>query len=221
LSIGEVVRGSTWLYLGALLFSFLGFFFWLIASLFVSPDIIGTAAVIVSLESLLITTFSLGMNVGLRKFIGETWGNKEFDKLSSYFTTSVFFTIITNLPVILILFTISFASIGAFGVGPVELHYVAILLTLGFLAPLLYSILNSVLYTKETAIADITLSALKLVVGVALLYFGYGLLGIIIAFIIGSITRGLILVIFTSKLLGSVSMNKNAIGNSPFIKYLS
>ena len=43
MSIGEVVRGSAWLYIGALFFSFLGFFFWLIASLFVNPDVIGNA----------------------------------------------------------------------------------------------------------------------------------------------------------------------------------
>jgi O-antigen/teichoic acid export membrane protein len=200
LSIGEVVRGSTWLYIGALFFSFLGFFFWLIASLFVSPDVIGTAAAIISLESLFITTFSLGMNVGIRRFIGSTWAAQELDKLSSYFTTSILFTIITNIPVILILFTISSASIGAFGVGPLELYYVAILLILGILAPLLYSILNSVLNTKETAIADIALSIMKLIVGIALLYLGYGFVGIFIAFIVGSAVRGVLLATFTARL---------------------
>jgi O-antigen/teichoic acid export membrane protein len=200
LSIGEVVRGSTWLYVAALFFSFLGFLFWLIASLFVSSDIIGTAAAIISLESLFLTTFSLGIHVGLRRFIGSTWSAKKYDKLSDYFTTSLLFSIFTNIPVIVILFLMSSYSLSALGVGPIDLYYVAILLILGFLTPLLYSILNSVLRTRETAISDILLSIVKLVVGMALLFLGYGLVGILVAFIVGSVVRGLLLAAFTARL---------------------
>ena len=94
----------------------------------------------------------------------------------------------------------SSSSLSALGVGPFDLYYVAILLLLGFLAPLLYSILNSVLRTRDTAIADILLSIVKLVVGIALLFLGYGLVGILIAFIVGSVVRGLLLATFTARL---------------------
>lgn len=218
LSIGEVVKSSTWLYIGALIFNFLGFFFWFIASLFVTPQTVGTASAVLAFESLLISVFSVGANVGLRRFIGQSWGDDDKDRLSLYFSSSIVIVLLLNIPVICLLFIGSVFEVGIVGLGFQEIFYVAILLMLGFWPPVIYSLLNSVLKTRTTAIADIVFSSGKLILAVILLYLGFDLAGILIAFIAGSVLRGVVLSLFAARLFRKNDISFHFRINTPFIK---
>jgi O-antigen/teichoic acid export membrane protein len=205
-SFGEIIKGSTWLYLGALVFNLLGFLFWLIASLFVSPDIIGSAAAVIAYEGLIISIFSIGINVGIRRFAGVCWGSKNHVQLKQYISTALVSITVVNGPVAIIVAIAAIAPLSILGLTSIQLFYTAILIALAFWPPVLYSLLHSVLKAKSTALADVALSAMKLIAAILLLSSGYGLDGILFAFVIGSIARGLILINYTRKVFKSLNI---------------
>lgn len=192
LGIGAVLKGGLWLYVGSLLFSFLGLLYWVMASFFISPDVVGTAAAILSFEVLILTVISMGVPRGLQRFIGQSWGSADYQELSVYFFAALVFLSIVSVPVVFLLFLFPDAILGVLGFNHVEILLICVLMLLDFWPPVFYSLFKSVLRTETASLADIVLSIAKLVIGLVLLYLGFGLVGILLSFIAGSIARGIL-----------------------------
>ena len=200
MGLSGVVKGGLWLYIGGLLSSFLGYVYWLIASSFVPPSIIGSAAAITSMQGLLVSAFSLGLPTGLQRFIGLSRGKNDYQQLSTYFFTSLSFTLFINLLLAFITFVASFTNFVILNLKPFELTLVAILILLSSWSPLFTSLFNSLLRTEVTAAAHSASSLLRLLVGVSLLYLGFDFVGVILGFITASITMDTIIVLYAMKL---------------------
>jgi O-antigen/teichoic acid export membrane protein len=84
LGLGRVLRGSIWLSLGSILANFFGFIYWLLISPVVSPIIVGKAATVLAIESLLLSTLSLGIPTGVMRFLGRESGRRDPIMLGRY-----------------------------------------------------------------------------------------------------------------------------------------
>jgi len=91
LSLGRVTRGALWLSLGVILSSFFGFIYWIIVSKLVDVDIVGRAATIIGMEALIVGFLNLGIPVGVQRFMGASYGLKDYRKLSEYFYSNTLF----------------------------------------------------------------------------------------------------------------------------------
>lgn len=189
LGIGEVLKGGLWLYIGSLIFSFLGLLYWLMASFFVDPDIVGTAAAFLSYEVLMLTVVSMGVPRGLQRFLGQSWGSRKKQELSLYFSTALLFLTLVSVPVVFLLFLFPDITLGVLNLNNVEILLMCLLLLFDFWPPVFYSLFKSVLKTEISALADIVLSVFKLLGGLVLLNFGFGLVGLLLSFVIGSTAR--------------------------------
>lgn len=200
MTIGRVVKGSLWLYIGGLFSSFLGLLFWVLVSFFVPDSIVGSAAAVVALQGLLIGVVSLGLPAGLQRFIGQSLGWKNHKQLSSYFLVSLIIILLLNLPMVICVFLASFLNISIFNLTSFELLFVGILIIFSFWSPLFTSLFKSFLRTGVPALAQTISSILKLLAGLSLLLLNFGWLGIMLSLLLASIISDVTLLLFTSKL---------------------
>jgi O-antigen/teichoic acid export membrane protein len=199
-TIQSIVMGSFWLFLGVAIFNIVGFLYWMMASLFVSPGVVGSVSAILSFESLMINVCSLGVPIGMRRFIGFSWGQHEPEKIPQYLSTSLAFTAIINIPAFSLILAIAFLNIPFLNLGSFEMFSIAILMALDFWPSIYASLFIAILKTRVTTVSNSMSSIVKVVVGVFLLEMGFGFIGIIISMISASLTREIILLSSTRKL---------------------
>ena len=179
----------------------------MLASLFVPPAVVGSVSAILSFESLVVNVFSLGVPIGMRRFIGASWGRHEPDKIARYFSTSIAFTAAINIPAFIVILAASILDISVLNLGHLEFFSIAILMALDFWPSIFASLFIAILKTRVTTVSNTMSSVIKILVGVTLLQMGFGLAGIIISMIAASLTRGIILVLSTKKLSREVGFS--------------
>ena len=177
----------------------IGYFYWIIASSFIEPDIVGRAAVIISFYRIFVTLFSLGLQTGIKRYLGVSLGEKEFLKLSKFFFTTLLILIIINIPITIYLIYAIFNPIFFINFTSVEMIFILILFLFDFISPLLISFFTSIIKTEVIAYGYIISALLKISLGTLILYFLPNLLGIMYGFIVGLGTFTLILMIYTLK----------------------
>lgn len=200
LSFGRVLKSSVWLYIGGLLFSFLGYCYLLVASFFVNQSDIGFASAVVAFQSLLLSLTLFGVPMGLRRFLGLTRGIGNYQRLSSYFFTALVFDTLLNLPLVVLFLFAAFTSISIINFSSFALIIIALLHLLGFWPTLIYPLFDTFLKTEYTAKVDVASSIMKLIIGVSLLTLGYALVGLMWGFISAFFTRGVLIAYYARKL---------------------
>lgn len=200
LGASKVVRSGFWSYTGSLLSSFLAFLFWIVASSYVLPSVIGSVAVIMALLNILMVLFSFGLPMGLRRFIGLGKGKNDYSLVSSYFLTTLLFLILINIPLMIFLFFSSISGMSFLNLTPFQLLFVAILLILNFWTPLFTSLFDSLLRTEISVLATLVGSTVRLLLVVGLLSMGFDFIGVILAYAFGSV-GGIVLLFFAVKIV--------------------
>ena len=218
MGIGTVLKGGLWLYVGSILFSFLGLFYWVIASFYINPSIVGTAAAILSFEVLIITIISLGVPRGIQRFFGNSWGNGRLEELSTYLSAGLFYLCIVCIPVVAFFYVFPEMTLGIIGLNTTMILFLCILILLDFWAPLFYSLFKSVMKAETAAYADISLSIVKLVIGFVLLSNGYGIVGVLSSFVVGSLARDLLLLYKANKLFKKNQLKRFRQPTLPIVK---
>ncbi|MHA1402039.1 MAG: oligosaccharide flippase family protein, partial [Candidatus Heimdallarchaeaceae archaeon] len=94
MNMGRIFRSGIFLFIGTVVSSLLNFVFWIVISRYTSPDIIGSAAVIIALQSVLAMVFSFGLPAGLQKFVGRDAAKGDTESISMYFSTALLFLLI-------------------------------------------------------------------------------------------------------------------------------
>lgn len=193
MSLSRVVRGGFWLYIGSLLTIFLTYVYWLIASNFVVPNVVGSAGAVMSMQSLLVSVFSFGLPSGLQRFVGLCKGKNDYQQLSEYFFSSLFFTLSISTLLALSVLVSSLIGFSIFNLNSAELSFIVILTLLGSWQPIFISLFNSILRTEVTARAQAISAFSRLLIGIPLLYFGLSFLGVMLGLIVASVTMGVLL----------------------------
>jgi O-antigen/teichoic acid export membrane protein len=199
LALGRVLRGSVWLSLSSILASFFGFIYWLLVSPLVSPAAVGKAATILAIESLILSTLSLGIPTGIMRFLGRESGRRDPIMLGRYLYSSLIFILGLNLAAGAL-----FLGLGLARIIPLDTEsiiFVSILIFLGMNGwPLILSaFFNSILKTENVAITQFITGLTRILIGVPLVYLGLGLLGIMLGYIIAAAGNSLILLILARR----------------------
>ena len=176
-----------------------GYIYWIIASRFVEPNIVGTAAAIISFYRIFVTLFSLGLQTGIKRYLGISLGEKNFLKLSKFFFTTLVILIIINIPITIYLIYSIFNPIVFINFTSIQLFFILILFLFDFISPLLISFFTSIIKTEIIAIGYIISALLKISLGTLILCIFPNFFGIMYGFIIGLSTFTLVLLIYTLK----------------------
>ena len=99
-----------------------------------------------------------------------------------------------------------FIGINIFNLTFFQLSYGIIILLLSFWPPLFTALYESLLRTEISAAAKIVFSVVKILIGISLLYLGFGLIGILWGFIIASIVLDFILLFFGFKIFNEYKL---------------
>jgi O-antigen/teichoic acid export membrane protein len=190
LSLGSVARGALWLSLGVILSSFFGFIYWVIVSKLVDVDIVGRAATIIGMEALIVGFLNLGIPVGVQRFMGASYGLKDYRKLSEYFYSNTLFMLTVSFSIGLLFILLSSISTSLFSPDPLSLIFLGLLIIVGMNSwpSIGQSFCNSVLATEYIALGQLISSLLRLAISLALIFAGYSFSGIMAGYIVAALT---------------------------------
>jgi len=199
----KLIKGGFWGYIGNFISLITGYVYWIIASYIVDPDILGNAAAIIALYTLFVSLFSLGLQTGIKRFIGISYGDKNYKMLSKYFFTSLILLICVNIPLIIFLIYSIFNPIFFLEFSSNELAFITILFLLDFTHQLFISLFISIIKTEVIAKGYIFSALMKLIFGSLILIYIPTLSGIMYAFIIALGTFNVILILYAKKVFKS------------------
>lgn len=193
MALGRVLRGSIWLSLSSILANFFGFIYWLLVSPLVSPSTVGKAATILAVETLILSTLSLGVPTGVMRFLGREEGRQDPIMLGRYLYSSLIFVLGLNLASGAL-----FLGLGLARIIPLDIEsifFISILMFIGMNGwPLiLLAFFNSILKTENVAITQFITSISRILIGVPLVYLGLDFLGIMLGYVIAAGGSSLIL----------------------------
>ncbi|MFW9979858.1 MAG: oligosaccharide flippase family protein [Candidatus Thorarchaeota archaeon] len=193
MSTGRIVKSGLWIYIGGLSTNIIGYVYWILASRFVPPDIVGIASAIIALQGLLVVVVSLGLPTGMKRFIGKTMDDEDYSRMSGYFSTNLL--IMTTLSFSAVIVLTLFANLyqGALGISSSDILFVVLLTLLNVFTPLLMSLFDSLLRTRITAISQILSAIAKITIGLFLFVMGLGFIAIMTTFAISSLLADMVL----------------------------
>lgn len=178
------------------------------AAAFVLPQAIGSVAAIIAVQNLVVTFLSLGVPVGLRRFIGASRGKKDDRELVSCLVTSFKLLLVLNVPFTILMIVVAFFGCSISSLTSGELYVIVLLILLNFWPVVLVSVFNSILRTGVTARAEVISAIVKLIIGSLLMYYGFNSVGLVWGFIAASFTVDSILVYHTLRLLKKLGVNR-------------
>jgi O-antigen/teichoic acid export membrane protein len=199
LSLGRVLRGSIWLSLGSILANFFGFIYWLLISPAVSPAVVGKAATVLAIESLLLSTLSLGVPTGVVRFLGRESGRRDPIMLGRYLYSPLIFILGLNLASGFL-----FLGLGLARVTPLDVESVFFASFLMFVGmngwPLvLAALFSSTLETESVAMAQSITGLSRILIGVPLVYLDLGFLGVMLGYAVAAIGNSLMLLLLARR----------------------
>lgn len=190
LSLGRVTRGALWLSLGVFFSSFFGFIYWIIISRLINLDVVGRAATIIGVEALIVGFLDLGIPVGVQRFMGASYGLRDYRKLSGYFYSNTLFMFIASFSVGLLFLILSSIPIKLFSLDPLSLILLGVLIIVGMNSwpSIGQSFCNSVLATEYIALSQLVSPLLRLIISLVLVFAGYDFLGVMSGYVAAALT---------------------------------
>ena len=207
MSIGKVVRGGFWLSLGLILSSFFGFIYWLVVSRLVGPEVVGKAAAVLGVESLTLALLGFGVPIGVQRFVGRSYGRRDFESLGEYFYSSLFLLLLLS-----ILGGASFLLMAVVGVrflflDRMSLIFVGILMMLGMNGwpAVSYALFRSLLKTEYVAATQVISGIIRLSIGILLVYLGLSFTGIMLGYVTAAATTSILMLLLPLRILKAMS----------------
>ena len=199
--VSAVIRSSLWLYLGSMVNNLVGFVFWVLLYAIAGAKDIGTASAVISLAYLVSSAVSLGAGVGMSKWLGHCVSRN--DKLceATYFWSAFTYVLLANSLSATILLLISVIGMPLLNYGPSQL-LIASYLILALSADVFMNYFIGIMVTRPYFAAVAASNAAKLAIGLTLVMFGFGWVGIVFAFIIQSAVFGVIGIIYVMRRAG-------------------
>ncbi len=191
MSLNRVIRGSFWLYISGIVSSFVGYLFWLLASQFVHPSIVGDAAAIIALASLITSISSLGISSGATRMFGQAYGSNDRKGLSAVFASAFITSLAVSGSAALFISVIG----TLIGLTQFTIPFITALFLLGSIPPVANALYNATLKTHIIALSTILATLARLALGLLLLYAETGFMGVMLAFIIAGMVQDVILLL--------------------------
>ena len=201
-TVSHIVRGGVWLYLSSIVNNVSGLLYWLVILAVGGSEVLGYTSATIGLSALVAGIASLGIPLGLQRFIGKSLGENNLAKVREYFWTSLTFMLTIYFAASLILFTIGLAGF-SFGNFLPEMFLLAALLTL--LSPLtaiMNSLFTSHIRTEYLLLGTILGNIGKFALGVALVLAGLGWIGATLGYAVIPISMLIVGLAFIGKHVG-------------------
>ncbi|HEY7078353.1 MAG TPA: oligosaccharide flippase family protein [Nitrososphaeraceae archaeon] len=179
----KVGKGAAYLYIDTIMGMVSGYIFWLVISRATGPGVVGVAAAVVSLATIITTIANLGIPVSIERFLGRTVANRKVEDTKIYVKASLYLLIsslfVCTLATLVFQKELNLLTKVNFDLG---LVIVAIILTISLSINRLFTgIITSTLNTKSLAIASIASTIAKFLVAFFLLYIGTGAFGVAVS----------------------------------------
>jgi len=187
-------KGVAYLYVEAITMMFSGYMYWVMLSKITSPEVIGLSSSLVSLVAIFTVVASIGVPGGMQSYLGKSIVSNNKEKLNGIINSSLILIgcgIITTSLFIIILDDWIYRS---FSIDPFYTLLIVLITGLSVLSGLLRAIIIPSMNTKTITISSILSTVLKISVTFVLVIFDYGVLGVLIGFIIYPMTSSLFLV---------------------------
>ena len=175
-SISRVVRGGFYLYLTSIVNNASGFLYWLVILTIGGSEILGYTSTTVGLATLTVGILSFGITRGVQRYLGKSLGEKNINKLKTYFWTTTYFLLIIYATTALAMYILGVLGITFGNYKPQMLQTASILVFLG-IGTSFSALLITYLKTEFMLIASIIGNILKFTLGVTLVLLGYDWVG--------------------------------------------
>jgi len=182
ISVEHVVRGGLWLYGVTVVQSITGSLYWLIISAIGGPSVLGYTNAIVSLSVLVTSLLSLGVDFSVQRFIGKSLGRNDRESVQSYFWTSAIIFLITHIAASATLLALGLAGLSLGNITSRMLILTSFLLLLNY-SLIFHGAFIAFIKTNLLLLSAIIGGFLRLVVGVALVIYGWGWIGATLGYI--------------------------------------
>jgi O-antigen/teichoic acid export membrane protein len=199
-TVPNIIRGGFWLYLSSLVNNASGFLYWMIISAIAGPNTLGYTSATISFAILITGILGIGMTTGMQRFLGQAIGERNKEKLKTYFwsTTCTLFAIYIVAGAIFL--TLGNQGIGLGGMSPQVMQLAAVVVILGF-GGAFQALIVSTLRTEYSIIVAVVGNAIKLGVGTYLVLAGWGWVGATIGYLGVSVTMIVIGFIYAVKVV--------------------
>ncbi len=199
--VGRVFRGGFWLYGSSIVNNLFGFFYWMIISALAGSEVLGFTSATIGLASLINGLLNLGINVGLTRFLGQCIGLRDRECLLKYLWSTTLFTVIIYVATGTILYVLGSLGYHLWSYTPEMLRIASIMVLLG-VSQVLQAFLISCLRTDILFYSTIIGNVLKFVIGVGLVYYGFGWIGAAIGYAFIGLTNLIVSFIYALRVIG-------------------
>ena len=84
-----VAKGATYIFIETVTTMVSGYLFWVVISKLVAPEVIGVSSIVVSLGSIFSVIASIGVPIGIQRFLGMTFAEKNLSNTRTYMQASL------------------------------------------------------------------------------------------------------------------------------------
>ena len=202
-TVSHIVRGGVWLYLSNIVGNVSGLLYWLVILAVGGSAILGYTSATIGLSTLVAGIASLGIPLGLQRFIGKSLGENNVAKVREYFWTSLTFMLTIYFIASLVLATIGLAGF-SFGNFLPEMFLLAAFLTLlNPLSTIIGSLFSSHIRTEYLLLGTILGNIGKFALGVTLVTLaGLGWIGATLGYAVIPISILIVGLAFIAKHVG-------------------
>ncbi|RLG83535.1 MAG: hypothetical protein DRO40_04395 [Thermoprotei archaeon] len=202
-SVTHIVRGGVWLYLSSIVNNVSGLLYWLVILAVGGSAILGYTSATIGLSTLVAGIVSLGVPLGLQRFIGKSLGENNVAKVREYFFTSLTFMLIIYCTASLILIVIGLSGF-SFGNFLPEMFLLAAFLTLlNPLTTIMRSLFSSHIKTEYLLLGTILGNIGKFALGVTLVTLaGLGWIGATLGYAVIPLSMLIVGLVFITKHVG-------------------
>lgn len=202
-TLTHVIRGGIFLYLSSIVNNVSGLLYWLVILAIGGSAILGYTSATIGLSSLVAGLASLGIPVGLQRFIGKSLGENDVVKVREYFWTSLIFMLtIYSLASL----TLLVAGLAGFSFGnfvPEMFILASLLILLNSMSALMSSLFSSHIRTDYLLLGTVLGNVGKFVLGVSLVVFlGLGWVGATLGYAVIPVSMLLVGSFFIAKHVG-------------------
>jgi len=197
----NVGTGAAYLYIEALSLMFSGYIYWLILSRIATPSEIGISSTTISIALIFMTIASFGISNGIQSYLGRSLLNKNSEEIRQVVNSSILMLSIGVIASGIFMISYSGWIYGSFKVDFV-LSIISVLI-MGFstYAGLLRAIIIPSLKTRVITISSVLATIAKILVAVILVMLDWGVIGILIGYMMYPITSIFILAFAAKRIL--------------------
>jgi len=174
--VSKVLKGGSWLYLSNILNNIFGFVYWFVISIIGGPSVLGYTSAVIGLASIIIGLLNMGSGIGLQKYIGEAWGQKDRESLSTYFWSTTLFSAIVYFAAGFMLMLLALSGFSYKEFSPQAFVICSLLVALGFNTNFT-ALFTAVLKTNIVALVSALGNVVRLAVGITLVIWGWSWVG--------------------------------------------